>query len=293
MAPDSFLVPAYRTEKFTVAYKTCLQHFSHAAGKFLHRQASQCLHIHVYKAGLMKSAHHILVLAEINARFSSHATVHLGKQCRRNLYKVDPPEICGRAETCQVARNASPQSRQKAFPVHFIDDQGFVQFLDGIKILAGLSGRKRKQKNIRTYRRKYVLNFFCIKRRCVAVCNNTDITAVQAFFFYGFCQLLKIIFKKNGIGEFALPLYIQNVFCHSSLLHMLLITKQPDADPALFRLSVNTVQNESAFSPYRNDIPFFRFIAIGGYEFSVYKNLPAFYEGNHTVPGSLKGKRDK
>src|SRR5699024_3070052 len=93
MVPDSFLVPAYRTEKFTVAYKTCLQHFSHAAVKFLHRQASQCLHIHVYKAGLMKSAHHILVLAEINARFSSHATVHLGKQCRRNLYKVDPPEI--------------------------------------------------------------------------------------------------------------------------------------------------------------------------------------------------------
>jgi len=63
-------------------------------------QRRQCCKIHIYQPGHMERAHHILILIKINACFSTDAAVHLGKQCGRDLDKINAAQI----GSCRKAR---------------------------------------------------------------------------------------------------------------------------------------------------------------------------------------------
>ena len=64
----------------------------------------------------MECSHHILVLIEINACFPSDAAVHLGQQCRGDLYKINPPQIGSSGKTGQITGHSSSQRCKAVLP---------------------------------------------------------------------------------------------------------------------------------------------------------------------------------
>ena len=74
----------------------------------------------------MESSYHIFVLKEVNTCFTSYAAVNLCQKRSRNLDKINPSQVSGSSETCQITYNTATQRNQQTFSVHFILNQSFI-----------------------------------------------------------------------------------------------------------------------------------------------------------------------
>ena len=74
----------------------------------------------------MESSYHVFVLKEVNTCFTSYAAVNLCQKRSRNLDKINPSQVSGSSETCQIAYNTAAQRNQQTFSVHFIFNQSFI-----------------------------------------------------------------------------------------------------------------------------------------------------------------------
>ena len=55
----------------------------------------------------MESSYHVFVLKEVNTCFTSYAAVNLCQKRSRNLDKINPSQVSGSSETCQITYNTA------------------------------------------------------------------------------------------------------------------------------------------------------------------------------------------
>ena len=74
----------------------------------------------------MESSYHVFVLKKVNTCFTSYAAVNLCQKRSRNLDKINPSQVSGSSEACQITYNTAAQRNQQTFSVHFIFNQSFI-----------------------------------------------------------------------------------------------------------------------------------------------------------------------
>ena len=63
----------------------------------------------------MESSYHVFVLKEVNTCFTSYAAVNLCQKRSRNLDKINPSQVSGSSETCQITYNTATSATSRPF----------------------------------------------------------------------------------------------------------------------------------------------------------------------------------
>jgi len=110
--------------------------FREAAKDFTIWKRFECIRVDNNHTWLVKSTDQVFPFSMIDARFSADTCINLCKERRRNLDERNPPQVCGRHESGDIADQAATQRYDRASAFHPEVDKLIVEISDRVEILA-------------------------------------------------------------------------------------------------------------------------------------------------------------